>query len=103
MHLLVDEYGAPLAIFIAGANEHDKWSADDLIVHIVANVHIASNIFVLTKAMTLKMCINLLDCTITLSTSNIVADVMNQKMIVLFLTKKVSLQGVGWPKEPLGG
>jgi putative transposase len=36
IHLLVDEYGAPIAIFITGANEHDKWSADDLIVHIVA-------------------------------------------------------------------
>jgi len=35
VHLLVDERGAPLAIFITGANEHDKWSADDLIVHIV--------------------------------------------------------------------
>jgi len=36
VHLLVDERGAPLAIFITGANEHDKWSADDLIVHLVA-------------------------------------------------------------------
>lgn len=35
IHLLVDERGAPLAIFVTGANEHDKWSADDLIVHIV--------------------------------------------------------------------
>jgi putative transposase len=34
-HILVDERGAPLAIWITGANEHDKWSADDLIVHIV--------------------------------------------------------------------
>jgi putative transposase len=36
VHILVDERGAPLAIFITGANEHDKWSADDLIIHIVA-------------------------------------------------------------------
>jgi putative transposase len=36
VHLLVDERGAPLSIFITGANEHDKWSADDLIVHVVA-------------------------------------------------------------------
>jgi len=35
IHLLVDELGAPLAIWITGANEHDKWSVDDLIVHIV--------------------------------------------------------------------
>jgi putative transposase len=35
IHLLVDEQGAPLAVHITGANEHDKWSADDLIVSIV--------------------------------------------------------------------
>ena len=35
IHILVDERGAPLAIWITGANEHDKWSADDLIMHIV--------------------------------------------------------------------
>jgi putative transposase len=35
IHILVDERGAPLAVWITGANEHDKWSADDLIVHIV--------------------------------------------------------------------
>jgi putative transposase len=34
IHLLVDERGAPLAIWITGANEHDKWSADDLIVRV---------------------------------------------------------------------
>jgi len=35
LHLLVDERGAPLAIHITGANEHDKWSVDDLVIHIV--------------------------------------------------------------------
>jgi len=35
IHLLVDEKGAPLALHVTGANEHDKWSADDLIVSIV--------------------------------------------------------------------
>lgn len=35
IHLLVDEQGAPLSIHVTGANEHDKWSADDLIVSIV--------------------------------------------------------------------
>lgn len=34
IHLLVDERGAPLAIHLTGANEHDKWSVDDLIIHI---------------------------------------------------------------------
>ena len=36
IHLLVDERGAPLAIHITGANEHDKWSVDDLVIHIVS-------------------------------------------------------------------
>ena len=35
IHLLVDEHGAPLSLHITGANEHDKWSADDLLVSIV--------------------------------------------------------------------
>jgi putative transposase len=35
IHLLVDERGAPLAIHITGANKHDKWSVDDLVVHLV--------------------------------------------------------------------
>jgi transposase len=35
IHLLVDERGAPLALHITGANQHDKWSADDLLVSIV--------------------------------------------------------------------
>jgi len=36
IHLLVDQRGAPLALHITGANEHDKWSAHDLIVSIMA-------------------------------------------------------------------
>lgn len=35
IHLLADQRGAPLAVYIAGANRHDKWSADDLIISIV--------------------------------------------------------------------
>jgi len=35
IHILVDQQGAPLAVEITGANQHDKWSADDLIVSIV--------------------------------------------------------------------
>ena len=35
IHILVDQRGAPLAIHITGANSHDKWSMDDLIIHIV--------------------------------------------------------------------
>ncbi len=35
LHLLVDERGAPLALHVTAANEHDKWSADDLIISIL--------------------------------------------------------------------
>jgi len=35
IHILVDQYGAPLSIRVTGANEHDKWSADDLIFSMV--------------------------------------------------------------------
>jgi transposase len=35
IHLLVDEKGAPLSLYVTAANEHDKWSADDLIISIV--------------------------------------------------------------------
>lgn len=35
IHVLVDEKGAPLSLHVTGANEHDKWSADDLIMSIV--------------------------------------------------------------------
>ena len=35
IHHLVDERGAPLASHITGANEYDKWSVDDLVIHIV--------------------------------------------------------------------
>ena len=31
IHILVDEKGAPLALQLTGANQHDKWTADDLI------------------------------------------------------------------------
>lgn len=35
VHLLVDQHGAPLAVHITGANVHDKWLADDLMVSII--------------------------------------------------------------------
>jgi putative transposase len=35
VHLLVDGYGAPLAVYITGANTHDKWLVDELIISIV--------------------------------------------------------------------
>lgn len=35
LHLLVDKRGAPLAIYVSGANVHDKWLADELIISIV--------------------------------------------------------------------
>jgi putative transposase len=35
IHILVDARGAPLAIHVTGANQHDKWSAGKLIISIV--------------------------------------------------------------------
>lgn len=35
IHLMVDEHGAPLSLHVTAANQHDKWSADDLIVSLV--------------------------------------------------------------------
>lgn len=35
IHILVDQRGAPLALHVSGANEHDKWSVDDLIFSMV--------------------------------------------------------------------
>jgi putative transposase len=35
VHVIVDERGAPLAVVVTGANDHDKWSAGELIVSIV--------------------------------------------------------------------
>lgn len=35
VHLLVDQRGAPLAVHLTGANEHDKWSVDDLLCAMV--------------------------------------------------------------------
>lgn len=35
IHLLVDARGAPLAIHISGANQHDKWGAAKLVVSIL--------------------------------------------------------------------
>jgi putative transposase len=35
IHMLVDQCGAPLALHVTGANEHDKWSVDDLIFSVV--------------------------------------------------------------------
>lgn len=35
IHILVDQRGAPLSLHVTGANDHDKWSADDLIFSVV--------------------------------------------------------------------
>jgi transposase len=34
IHILVDQRGAPLAIDISGANQHDKWSVKNLVFHV---------------------------------------------------------------------
>lgn len=35
VHILVDERGAPLAVYVTGANRHDKWGAASLVVSIM--------------------------------------------------------------------
>jgi transposase len=35
LHILVDEHGAPLSIYITGANQNDKWWVEELVFHIV--------------------------------------------------------------------
>ena len=35
IHILVDQRGAPLSVWITGANQHDKWSLDDLVIHLL--------------------------------------------------------------------
>ena len=35
IHILVDERGAPPAVHLTGAIQHDKWSVDDLVFSIV--------------------------------------------------------------------
>jgi len=35
LHLLVDAAGAPLSLQVTAANQHDKWSADDLLISLV--------------------------------------------------------------------
>lgn len=34
IHVWVDERGAPLSIVLTGANQHDKWSVENLVIHI---------------------------------------------------------------------
>lgn len=50
IHIPVDERGAPLSIHITGANQHDKWSVEDVVIHIVVNWPNSEQNFVLTKA-----------------------------------------------------
>lgn len=50
IHLLVDQRGAPLAIEITGANQHDKWSVAYLVLHIAVPRPGSSNTSWPTKA-----------------------------------------------------
>lgn len=35
VHMLVDQRGAPLSLHLTGANKHDKWSVEDLIIAMI--------------------------------------------------------------------
>lgn len=37
LHILVDQRGAPLALHVTGANQHDKWSAASLLFSVVVS------------------------------------------------------------------
>lgn len=50
IHILVDERGAPLAIYITGANQHDKWSVDDLVISVVVKRPYSEQHFCADKA-----------------------------------------------------
>jgi transposase len=50
IHLLVDERGAPLAIFVTDANRHDKWSVEDLVVTVVVKRPYSEQHFCADKA-----------------------------------------------------
>lgn len=103
IHLLVDERGAPIAIFVTGANEHDKWSADDLIVHIVAKRPHSEQHFCADKGYDYEDVHQFVGGEITLSISSTGAGVMSLKKNVLFQVKKASRRDAGLSKEPLAG
>jgi len=50
IHILVDERGAPLAVYITSANQHDKWSADDLVISVVVKRPYSEQHFCADKA-----------------------------------------------------
>lgn len=88
IHILVDQRGAPLAVHITGANEHDKWSADDLLFSIVYHVQQANNACVQIRAMTILMCIKWSEMKTTFRISNTADDVESRsRKQVLSLAK----------------
>jgi putative transposase len=50
IHLLVDERGAPLAIYVTGANQNDKWFAKELVMSIVVKRPYSEQHFCADKA-----------------------------------------------------
>ena len=57
IHMLVDPRGAPSSVWITGANQHDKWSLDDLVIHVLRKWPTSDQICVRTKAMIIPMTI----------------------------------------------
>lgn len=104
IHLLVDERGAPLAIHITGANEHDKWSVDDLIFILSKRDPTASSIFVRIRATTLRTFSNLSKRNGMYLILSIVAGETIQKLRnVQFQEKRVFLHDVRSLKGRWGG
>jgi hypothetical protein len=78
IHILVDQRGAPLSVWIRRANQHDKWSKDDLVIHIIVNDLLLINISVLIKDTIILTYISLLLNKVMQYISSIVAEEMKR-------------------------
>jgi transposase len=104
IHILVDQRGAPLAVVLTGANEHDKWSADDLIISVVIKRPKTKQHFALIEGTILLMSIRLWSKRAISLTSNTSENVGNLLLkSVLFQAKHVSLLAVGSSSAPWAG
>ncbi|MEQ8675284.1 MAG: hypothetical protein RLP44_08355 [Aggregatilineales bacterium] len=97
LHILVDHRVMPLSVYITGANEHDKWSADDIIISIVVKrPKKKSNICVWIKAMIMTMYMSLSRTNAISPPSNIGDDVGNPLLTTVhYPAKPITLPGAG--------
>jgi putative transposase len=103
IHLLVDELGAPLAIWITGANEHDKWSVDDLIVHIVTKRPYSEQHFCADRGYDFVDVHEMVSLSFILNISNTSENAMNQTLNVQSRVRKLFQHTAGSSSELLVG